>query len=124
MRISDWSSDVCASDLDRRSVAPRDHQSLVVVEIATAGRGVDLIVLAIAFPRAFRSIGVGGFDRRANVFETDSIAFELERNQVNAAVRQRTASEPAYTDAVALLASPLYLIRDSFVKLLPRLLIR
>src|SRR3546814_10246407 len=110
MRISDWSSDVCASDLDRRSVAPRDHQSLVVVEIATAGRGVDLIVLAIAFHRAFRSIGVGGFDRRANVFEADAIAVELERNQVNADGRQRTAADLDITDAVDLRESLLYLI--------------
>src|SRR3546814_8362987 len=39
MRISDWSSDVCSSDLKRRTKAPR--LAVIAEQIVEIGRGVD-----------------------------------------------------------------------------------
>src|SRR3546814_3143377 len=52
MRISDWSSDVCSSDLDDRGVArgPQFDTSIIMAQAALMGEGV-----ALAPPAMFES---------------------------------------------------------------------
>src|SRR3546814_8700597 len=54
MRISDWSSDVCSSDLQLRQ-AKRERRTLVR-RVAVIGAGITLVGLTIAFPPAPRLV--------------------------------------------------------------------
>src|SRR3546814_5121582 len=87
MRISDWSSDVCSSDLDgdRRHRVQRGDQALLDGEVADAGQDVAAVLPVVDArpvdedlreevvdidPRARRGLDdgqIGGASRRARV---------------------------------------------------------
>src|SRR3546814_7305697 len=82
MRISDWSSDVCSSDLDR-----------LVDGEALAGAGVDLRHLAVA-PGAQHVLHLHRLDHRQFLARLHRLAFrDLQRHQQPRHRRQQERSE-------------------------------
>src|SRR3546814_18567847 len=59
MRISDWSSDVCSSDLDRQ-ITCRDHREIVARQGLQAEAGATRIDLHLALSRAQRYLASFG----------------------------------------------------------------
>src|SRR3546814_21177010 len=67
MRISDWSSDVCSSDLDRGDVAGR-------IAVERTGRGEHEEVGPEAFPFDAAQAGDAAFEALAGDVERDVVA--------------------------------------------------
>src|SRR3546814_6286664 len=75
MRISDWSSDVCSSDLDARQSAPG---TAIIVSML---RALALTVLIATTPIAAPADAAGGHDSGLVAWVTDCDTFRLESGE-------------------------------------------
>src|SRR3546814_5606619 len=75
MRISDWSSDVCSSDLDARQSAPG---TAIIVSML---RALALTVLIAPIPMAAPSDAAGGHDSGLVAWVTVCDTFRLESGE-------------------------------------------
>src|SRR3546814_20191511 len=84
MRISDWSSDVCSSDLIRSVITSAPAERFHMVNMKGAGRGAA--VCACAFGKNGLSIllaYIPAFDRRSRPIHCESEHFRLSGNGVD-----------------------------------------
>src|SRR3546814_10411312 len=73
MRISDWSSDVCSSDLEHLS--PYNATVKAMGQITGAIVGITLVLMAVFVPMAFFPGSTGGIYRQFSVTLIVSIGF-------------------------------------------------
>ena len=81
------------------AIAIGDDQIPVLRRLCRLIVGVDLIVEIVVFARAFGAIGVGGRQRRADIFQPDPVAKHCTRIDLHAHGRKRRAGDVDRTDS-------------------------
>src|SRR3546814_7568860 len=97
MRISDWSSDVCSSDLDRRGV-PVEHPPFEPRAVAFDAELGEMREQRLAEPRAAR------FGAHEQIFEIDAGA-SLEGREIVEEEREALRSEEHPSELQSLMRS-------------------
>src|SRR3546814_16860097 len=97
MRISDWSSDVCSSDLQAKSQAERQGSERAAINAPIQGTSADIIKRAMV--RMGPALGAAGLDQVKMLLQVhDVLVFELPEGDIAAArgvIRQVSASAAA-----------------------------
>ena len=84
---------------DRRAVAVSDHQVAILRRMRRLIVGVDLIVVVVVLDRPFRTVGVGGSERGADVLKPDAVVEDRARVDLDPHRRERRAGNVDLADA-------------------------